>query len=192
MATSIQFWALLILHYGNLWGLFFLLTAGPNFISSVLGFDLGHTGILASLPYLARLIFGFIFGQLGDVITRNALMEKTKIRKTFVIFCKYQKKGRIITFTTYPKFLAHILPGVLLFSQTLTGCDVTWAIVLITFSLGFNGASTLTSLQNSQDLAPNFAGTIYGIINCVGSTSGFISPSIVGALTAKHVSRYRK
>lgn len=87
MAKSIQFWALLMLHYGNLWGLFFLLTAGPNFISSVLGFDLGHTGILASLPYLARLIFGFIFGQLGDVITQKELMEKTKIRKTFVIFC---------------------------------------------------------------------------------------------------------
>lgn len=95
---------------------------------------------------------------------------------------------KVTIFTNKSYFLAHILPGVLLFAQTLTGCDVTWAIVLITFSLGFNGASTLTSLQNSQDLAPNFAGTLYGIINCVGSTSGFISPYIVGALTAKHVS----
>lgn len=88
MAKSIQFWALVVLHFGNLWGLFFLLTAGPNFISSVLGFDLGHTGILASLPYLARLLFGFIFGQIGDVIIRKKLMEKTTIRKSFVLFCK--------------------------------------------------------------------------------------------------------
>lgn len=80
-----------------------------------------------------------------------------------------------------------MLPGLLLFSQTLTGCNVTWAIVLITFSLGLNGASTLTNLQNGQDLAPNFAGTLYGIINCIGSTSGFISPAIVGHLTEGHV-----
>lgn len=85
---SIPFWALIILHFGNLWGLFFLLTAGPNFMSTVLGFDLGHTGFLAALPYLARLIFGCIFGQIGDVITQKELMTKTTIRKVFLLFCK--------------------------------------------------------------------------------------------------------
>ncbi|XP_023015544.2 sialin [Leptinotarsa decemlineata] len=167
MACSVPFWTLIILHFGNLWGLFFLMTAGPNFLSSVLGFTLGHTGFLAALPYFARLIFGFLFGQLGDLIIRKSWMNKTMIRKSFVLF-------------------SHILPGVLLFVQTLTGCDVTWAIVLITLSLGSNGASTLTNLQNSQDLAPNFAGIIYGIANCIGSTTGFISPAIVGYLTEKH------
>ncbi|XP_057653475.1 sialin-like [Diorhabda carinulata] len=163
---TIPFWALLILHFGNLWGLFFLMTAGPNFLSSVLGFTLGHTGILASLPYLARLILGIIFGQIGDFIIRKHYMEKTTIRKSFILF-------------------SHFLPGVLLFAQTFVGCDVTWAIVLITMSLGLNGASTLTNLQNSQDLSPNFAGTLYGIINCVGSTTGFINPTIVGYMTAE-------
>ncbi|CAH1118746.1 unnamed protein product [Phaedon cochleariae] len=167
LVLSIPFWALIILHFGNLWGLFFLMTAGPNFLSSVLGFTLGHTGILAALPYLARLIFGFLFGLLGDLIVKRSWMEKTTIRKSFVLF-------------------SHIIPGLFLIVQTFTGCDVTWAIVLITLSLGMNGASTLTNLQNAQDLAPNFAGTIYGIANCIGSTTGFISPTIVGYLTAKH------
>lgn len=72
--------------------------------------------------------------------------------------------------------------------QTFTSCDANWAIVLITLSLGLNGASTLTNLQNSQDLAPNFAATLYGIANCIGSTTGFISPLIVGYLTTKKVS----
>nr|CAI5841296.1 unnamed protein product [Callosobruchus analis] len=142
---SVPFWALVVLHFGNMWALFFLLTAGPNFITNVLAFDLGHTGILAALPYLARLILACLFGQ-----------------------------------------IAHIIPGLLLATQTLTGCDVNWAIVLITLSLGLNGASTLTNLQNAHDLAPNFAGTLYGIANCIGSTTGFISPLIVGYLTSKH------
>lgn len=90
MALSIPFLALVILHFGNLWGLFFLMTAGPNFMSSVLGFSLGHTGIVAALPYLARLIFGCIFGQIGDVIIRKNWMKKTTIRRSFLIFCKYE------------------------------------------------------------------------------------------------------
>lgn len=46
----------------------------------------------------------------------------------------------------------------------------------------------VTNLQNSQDLAPNYAGTLYGIINFVGTTSGFISPLIVAHFTAEQVS----
>lgn len=56
-------------------------------------------------------------------------------------------------------------------------------VALITLSLGFNGASTVTNLQNSQDLAPNFAGTLYGIINFVGTTTGFITPTLVAHFT---------
>lgn len=56
-------------------------------------------------------------------------------------------------------------------------------VVLITLSLGFNGASTVTNLQNSQDLAPNYAGTLYGIINFVGTTTGFITPALVAHFT---------
>jgi MFS transporter, ACS family, solute carrier family 17 (sodium-dependent inorganic phosphate cotransporter), other len=45
----------------------------------------------------------------------------------------------------------------------------------------------MTNLQNSQDLAPNFAGSLYGIINFFGTTSGFISPIIVAHFTEKQV-----
>lgn len=56
-------------------------------------------------------------------------------------------------------------------------------MVFITLSLGFNGASVVTNIQNAQDLSPNYAGAIYGIVNCVGTTAGFVSPLIVGYLT---------
>lgn len=32
---SLPYWALLVLHYGNMWGLFFLLTAAPKFMAEV-------------------------------------------------------------------------------------------------------------------------------------------------------------
>lgn len=45
----------------------------------------------------------------------------------------------------------------------------------------------MTNLQNSQDLSPNFAGQIYGIINFVGCISGILSPLIVAHFTQKNV-----
>lgn len=50
--TSVPFLALLVLHFGNLFGLYFLITATPRFMTEVLKFKLSHTGFLSSLPYL--------------------------------------------------------------------------------------------------------------------------------------------
>lgn len=46
----------------------------------------------------------------------------------------------------------------------------------------------MTNLQNSQDLAPNYAGTVYGIINFVGTTTGFITPLLVAYFADQNVS----
>lgn len=70
----------------------------------------------------------------------------------------------------------------------LIGCRAYVAIALLTISLGSNGASTITNLQNNQDLAPNFAGTLYGIANFIGGTAGFLAPMITGLVTRERVS----
>lgn len=56
-------------------------------------------------------------------------------------------------------------------------------VALLTFSLGFNGAAVLTNLQNTQDLAPNYAGTLYSIINTVGFTAGALGPIVKNELS---------
>ncbi|XP_055314153.1 sialin-like isoform X2 [Sitodiplosis mosellana] len=151
---SIPFIALIILHYGNLWGLFFLLTIAPDFMNSSLGFDLKSSGIYSSLPHLARFLMGFLFGWIGDCLRNRT--NPTIIRKSFCIF-------------------SHILPGALLLVIPYIN-DTFLIISILTASLGFNGAATLTNLQNTQDLAPNYAGTLYSIINFIGLSSGFFGP----------------
>lgn len=81
-----------------------------------------------------------------------------------------------------------MIPGLFLIILAFFAKDPYVCVAIITLSLGFNGSATLTNLQNSQDLAPNFAGTIYGIINFVGTTAGFFSPLLVGYFTKDHVS----
>lgn len=88
MLMSPKFYALLVLHFGSTWGLFFLITAAPKFMSEVLKFKLTEAGILSSLPYLFRLIFGFMFGSIGDRIREKNVLSVTTIRKMFCVFCK--------------------------------------------------------------------------------------------------------
>ncbi|XP_041982129.1 putative inorganic phosphate cotransporter [Aricia agestis] len=164
--TSFPFLAMVILHYGNNWGLYFAMTAAPKFVSSALGFNLTSAGTLASLPYLARMIFSIIFGAVGDRIVRQNMVSTTYMRKFFCLF-------------------SHVLPGLLLIGLGYTGCAPILSVALITFSMGSNGAATLTNLVNHQDLAPNFAGTLYGIANGIGNTAGFVTP-LVTAYFTKH------
>lgn len=168
--TSIPFLAMVVLHYGNLWGLYFIMTVGPKFVSSVLGFELSAAGVISALPYLARLFFATIFGVIGDFILAKKFMTTTTIRKFFSIF-------------------SHIIPGILLVLLMYAGCSTVLSVTLITLSMGFNGAATLTNLQNHQDLAPNYAGTLYGIANFVGSTAGFVTPMITAYYTSEGVSQ---
>ncbi|KOB66365.1 Sodium-dependent phosphate transporter, partial [Operophtera brumata] len=136
--TSFPFLAMVVLHYGSNWGLYFMMTAAPKFVSSALGFDLTSTGTLASLP------------------------------KFFCLF-------------------SHVVPGLLLIALGYTGCAPILSIALISFSMGSNGAATLTNLVNHQDLAPNYAATLYGIANGIGNTAGFVTPLVTAYFTKNGV-----
>lgn len=61
-------------------------------------------------------------------------------------------------------------------------------VAFMTISFGFNGAVALTNYVIGHDLAPNYATTIYAIINTAATSAGFISPVIVGFFTKERVS----
>lgn len=86
---NFRFWALIVLHFGNLWGLYLLLTGAPKYMSEALGYNIQNSGILAALPYLARLVFGVMFGSIGDILRKKKVVSVSFMRKFFVIFCKY-------------------------------------------------------------------------------------------------------
>lgn len=87
MMKSMPFYALVFLHFSDVWGVFFLLTSAPMFMNHVLKYDLKNAGMISSFPYIARFIFGFIFGAVGDYLMKKGI-SPTKIRKSFCVFCK--------------------------------------------------------------------------------------------------------
>ncbi|KAG5889318.1 hypothetical protein JTB14_019099 [Gonioctena quinquepunctata] len=167
MMKSVPFWMLTILHFGNLYGLYLQLTSIPKFMAEVIGFNLKEAGGLSALPHLLRLFMGTAYGALGDYLKRRKIVSTKVLRKVFVIF-------------------SHIIPGILLGGIAFIGCNWVPIVALLTFSMAINGAAVLTNLQNPQDLAPNFAGSIFGIISFIGGTTGFIVPAVTGAMIQEH------
>ncbi|XP_043464166.1 sialin isoform X2 [Leptopilina heterotoma] len=167
LATSVPFLALMWAHFANMWGIYFISTNGPKYTSQIIGLNMKSGGAITGLPYIARLFSGVLFAAAGDFIRRRSIMTVGWIRRIFMIF-------------------SHVAPGICLLGMTYAGCDKVLAVVMMILALAFNGAACQTSLQNHQDLSPNYAGSLYGIMNTFGSFPGFILPFIIGLLTDNH------
>ncbi|KAG4078959.1 hypothetical protein HA402_010911 [Bradysia odoriphaga] len=164
MMISVPFWALVIFHFGILFAQFIFLTAAPKYLSEVHHFDIATTGLLSSIPYLARFIFGIGFGFLGDYMFKNQVLSPKSIRKGFAV-------------------CSHILPACFLIGLMFVNNRPFVSITFISLALGFSGAISITSMQNPHDLSPNFATTIFAFIHTVGSASGFIAPMVIAHFT---------
>lgn len=86
-------------------------------------------------------------------------------------------------------FSALVIPGLLMIVQVFLGYDATWSVTIFSLALFAHGAVTAGYLGNGLDIAPNFGGTIFGLANTLSSFGGFLSTSMVGALTYKDVSK---
>lgn len=106
MFRSRPFYAFAFLHFSDVWGVFFLLTSTPMFMSQVLKYDLKNAGIASSFPYIARLIFGFIFGAAGDHLMKRGV-SSTTIRKVFCIFCKLSLHFAVVWADSVLRFSSH-------------------------------------------------------------------------------------
>ena len=63
-------------------------------------------------------------------------------------------------------------------------CDqANSAVAVLTMGVTITGFTYSGWLPNHMDIAPKFAGTLYGLSNCIGSISGFIAPAIAAGLT---------
>ncbi|CAD1470392.1 unnamed protein product, partial [Heterotrigona itama] len=165
--TSIPFLSLVCCHFGNLFLLFFYQNAMMLYLTRALGFELTKGGIAASMPWACRMLFGFFFSWAGDTLKRKEIVSVTIIRKGATVF-------------------SHLLPGIFLLLVGYVGCRFILANIFLVLALGFNGAASISNLSNNQDLSPNFAGFIYGIMNTAGCASGIIISPMVEEIAGKY------
>ncbi|KOX74622.1 Putative inorganic phosphate cotransporter [Melipona quadrifasciata] len=157
--TSVPMWALVIVHCGQNWGYWTLITELPTYMNDILKFNLKENGWVSALPYLVMWILSFPICWLADYALKKDI-SKGIIRKV----CNT---------------IAHWGPAVaLIFLSTMSVHDPTIATAILVIAVGLNAGSLCGFQINHIDLSPNFAGTMMSITNCIASVTAIIAPIV--------------
>ncbi|XP_013398298.2 uncharacterized transporter slc-17.2-like [Lingula anatina] len=165
IAKSPAVWAIIVTHTCDNWGLFTLLTSLPIYMKEVLAFDIKENGLFSSLPY-AAMIFGIIVcGQVADQLRQRVILDTTWTRKLF-------------------QSIGGFLPAAFMFATAFVDWDTRMlGVAFITLAVAFSAGGIAGNQINHADIAPRFAGELFGISNTVSALPGIISPSVASALT---------
>lgn len=167
IATSLPFISLLIVHCGQNWGFWTLLTEIPNYMKNVLGMDIKNNARLSALPYLAMCLLSYVFIFISDYINKRNCLSLSMSRKVF-------------------NTIGHWIPMVALIALGYVTAEHTkLAIALLTIAVGVNAATYLGFQVNHIDLSPNFAGALMGITNCAANIMSIIAPLTVGVVVTE-------
>ncbi|KAI8118081.1 putative inorganic phosphate cotransporter [Lucilia cuprina] len=160
--TSVPFLVLTLTHCTHNWGFWTLLTEIPSYMKNILNMDIKSNALLSALPYTAMFLLSFVFSGIQAVLSKRKCIPLSVSRKLF-------------------NSIGHWIPMISLIGLGYVTADQTnLAIVLLTITVGINGATYLGFQVNHIDLSPNFAGILMGITNCAANIMSIIAPLIVG------------
>lgn len=163
--TSLPVWAILVANAAGNYGAYMLLTQMPTYLKEVLKFDIKSNGLFSMIPYLAFWVMISLAGMFADLLIEREILT---IKWTRKLFCA----------------IGQCVPaGFLIGLGYMTCFQQPEAIALLTFSLAFCGFQFPSVFVNHGDIAPNYAGTIFGITNTGASIPGIIAPYVVASIT---------
>jgi len=157
-------WIAMFSDFANSIASYIVIIEGPNFFKNILDVDISENGVLSAVPHFVAIIYGFIFGFLADHIIGSGCLQKKNTRRLF-----------------------HGLGfGVPAITSALLGYTTSnWVLCITVLSAGFGFRSAQYAGHYSlvYDIAPKFSGTVYGMVNMVGNSAGFITPILTSAVT---------
>ncbi|ENN76129.1 hypothetical protein D910_04909 [Dendroctonus ponderosae] len=106
--------------------------------------------ILQSMPHIGHFFAAITFGIVVDHVRASGIVSTTTARKLFV-------------------YMSHFPPAALMFILGYTGCDPAAPAALYVAALAMTGATASGVFSSAADIAPNFAGTVFGLCQTVGA-----------------------
>ncbi|CAB3221213.1 unnamed protein product [Arctia plantaginis] len=174
--TSLPFWAILLAHCGQNLGFWTLLSEMPSYMNHVLNVNIKENGNLSSLPYIAMLILSFIFSWIADFLVNRRIISLVTSRRIFNSIALWGPAVALIG-------LSYLPPG-----------HLTLAVVLLTVTVGLNGAHYSGFMMSHIDLSPNYASTMMGLTNGAGAIFSLLAPFTVSIFVSDETqaSEWRK
>ncbi|KAK3105945.1 hypothetical protein FSP39_009222, partial [Pinctada imbricata] len=163
--TSLPVWAILVANSCGNYGAYMLLTQMPTYMEEVLKFDIKSNGVFSMIPYIGFWCVVIIAGTIADFLVTRKI---TSIERSRKICC----------------CIGHFIPACFLVAVGYMTChQQTMAVIFLTLSMSFCGFQMASVFINHGDIAPRYAGTIFGITNTGASIPGSIAPYVVAAIT---------
>ncbi|XP_036368725.1 sialin-like [Octopus sinensis] len=163
--SSSAIWAITVAHMITSWTNTVFQMLLPLYMKDVLNIDPSANGLMSSTPSLGQFIFLPLSGKLADVLRSKNYLSTRSVRVIFQSI-SFIGSASLLVAIGFLKCDQTILIGILLF---LSG--VTTAF----YSGGF--------LVNHIDVAPRYAGVLYGFTNTFASICSILCPLAVKALT---------
>ncbi|XP_069705337.1 uncharacterized transporter slc-17.2-like isoform X3 [Periplaneta americana] len=116
--------------------------------------------VLSVLPHLGHFLASLTFGRLVDHVRGEAIVSTTTARKLLV-------------------YISHFVPGAVLFVVGYSGCDPATPAALYTAAVVVSGATAAGAYSSAVDIAPNFAGTVFGLSQTFGAAGSLAASYVV-------------
>lgn len=159
--TSAPALSLLVVHCGQNFGHWMLLTEMPNFMKSELHFNIKEDGLFSALPYICLWLATFVVGWTAQKINERRCVPLVASRKIFNSMAHW---GSALTLLT----LALVRPG------------PSGAVAMLTVAVTLESCIFAGFYVSHMDLSPNYGGALMGMSNGCGSVMGILAPLIVG------------
>ncbi|KAH9496626.1 hypothetical protein Btru_009846 [Bulinus truncatus] len=156
--------AIVAAHFANDWGAFALTVSLPSYLHHVLNFPIRQNGFMSSLPFIVLMVTNPLSGYLADKLRGKNILSTKNTRKLV-------------------NSVGLFIPSALMFGVCYVDSDRNLIVTLLTLAVGFSGFTMAGYSVNHLDIAPTFAGVLYGLTNTIGTTTGFIGPAILATLT---------
>ncbi|XP_005090718.1 uncharacterized transporter slc-17.2 [Aplysia californica] len=169
---SLRVWAIILSHVCSNWGEYTFLTNIPTYMKEVLHFDIKKNGFLSAVPYLCFWCVISLASCFADLVRTRGLLSTTNTRKLF-------------------NSIGMLVPAALLLGVSFVDCTrSSTAVVLLTLGVALTGFQYGGGLyMNAGDIAPKYAGVIYGISNTFATLPGFLSPLAIGYITKEQTAK---
>ncbi|KAL8591613.1 hypothetical protein ACOMHN_030499 [Nucella lapillus] len=166
LLTSGPVWGIILTHTCSNFGTYTFLTNIPTYLKEVLRLDIKQNGLLSAIPYIGFWLMIIVSGQLADWARSRGYLNTTQARKV-------------------GNSLGMLLPGTLVSVMGFMSCEQsTAAVVLLAVGVAFSGCQYGSGwMVNPVDIAPRYAGLIFGISNTMATIPGFLAPMAIGYIT---------
>ncbi|XP_076267942.1 sialin-like isoform X1 [Rhynchophorus ferrugineus] len=152
-------WACGVAVVGSQWADATLMLGVTKYLKLVYGFSIEYEDILQSMPHIGHFFAAITFGIVVDHVRESGIASTTTARKLFV-------------------YMSHFPPAALMFILGYTGCDPAAPAALYIAALAMTAATPAGVFSSAADIAPNFAGTVFGLCQTVGA-AGLLAANYV-------------